>query len=47
MTVRRTEPEKKTSKEWEEYLYNLPHSEKIITDLSGWDESNITYSFYE
>lgn len=47
MTIRRTEPERRTSREWEQYLYELPDSEKILTDLSGWDQKNLMYSFYE
>jgi len=48
MTIRRTDPEKRTSNEWQDYLNEQDGSPKFfISDPDGWDRKNFQYSFYE
>lgn len=47
MTIRRTDPEKRTSYEWQDYLNEQDGTKFFISDPDGWDRKNFQYSFYE
>lgn len=47
MTIRRTEPEKRTSDEWQNYLNEQDGTNFFVLDPDGWDTKNFQYSFYQ